>query len=176
MPSIYHVTEPHPTVPRSSRLYSGRGGAGNIAYVPSSSDKTPVIAPRHETTKRFRTGIGGAGNIRPASERPSSTFHDTPQSTNRRFRSGIGGVGNVHQASERAIFSFDEELERLRRSEGDAAPVYHVGRGGSGNAFDRRDSLSSGSAGSLESVSVKGRGSEDRERQRSTGWIGKIFS
>ena len=74
------------------------------------------------------------------------------------------------------MFSFDEELERLRRSEGDVAPVYHVGRGGSGNAFDRRDSLSSGSAGSVGSISTKGRGSEEGERQRSVGWIGKIFS
>ena len=34
------------------------------------------------------------------------------------------------------MFSFDEELERQRLAE---APIYHVGRGGMGNAVDERN-------------------------------------
>ena len=34
------------------------------------------------------------------------------------------------------MFSFDEELERQRLAE---APIYHVGRGGVGNAVDERN-------------------------------------
>ena len=50
---------------------------------------------------------------------------------------------------ERPMFRFDEELQR-ERLKGEQAPVYHVGRGGQGNAVnDRRDS--SGSEGSSRS-------------------------
>jgi len=41
------------------------------------------------------------------------------------------------------MFHFDEELER-QRGNSEAVPVYHVGRGGSGNAVvERRDSSGS---------------------------------
>jgi len=49
------------------------------------------------------------------------------------------------------MFRFDEELER-ERLKGEAAPVYHVGRGGTGNAVNERR----GSSGSEESGSGRG--------------------
>ena len=52
---------------------------------------------------------------------------------------------------ERPMFSFDEELER-ERLKGEQAPVYHVGRGGQGNAVnDRRDSSASEGSSSRSS-------------------------
>jgi hypothetical protein len=45
---------------------------------------------------------------------------------------------------ERCMFHFDEELER-QRGNSEAVPVYHVGRGGSGNAVVERRRDSSGS-------------------------------
>lgn len=52
------------------------------------------------------------------------------------------------------MFRFDEELER-ERVKGEQAPVYHVGRGGQGNAV-RRDSQGSDSDSSRASGSGAG--------------------
>ena len=52
------------------------------------------------------------------------------------------------------MFRFDEELER-ERLKGEAAPVYHVGRGGSGNAVTVRRG-SSGSEDSGRTGSMRG--------------------
>lgn len=67
------------------------------------------------------------------------------------------------------MFRFDEELERERLSE--VAPVYHVGRGGSGNAVKSRDerrrsggSSSSSSGGSDRGGSGSVRGSVEWAR------------
>ena len=47
------------------------------------------------------------------------------------------------------MFSFDEELAKENR---DAVPVYHIGRGGQGNAVkDRRESDASASSKGSES-------------------------
>lgn len=95
------------------------------------------------------TGRGGAGNLSPSQNSPSSSrsSSNSPSSNRSSSRqssqqsySGRGGAGNLHTCSEFAIFSFDEELEiELRRAK-DVAPVFHVGRGGAANViFD--DSL-----------------------------------
>jgi hypothetical protein len=102
----YRVTEPHPSVPSSAYMHSGRGGAGNTFRAPTTTQGSSAWGP------------------------PSAVA--LPVSSNK-FTSGRGGAGNVHNASERAIFSFDEELERQQNREEHAAPVYHIGRGGAGN-------------------------------------------
>ncbi|KKY27318.1 hypothetical protein UCRPC4_g01118 [Phaeomoniella chlamydospora] len=104
----YSVVEPHPT-PSTSYLPTGRGGAGNIV--------------KSSNISNGKNAVGPASRVPLTQRRPSNTFI-----------SGRGGLGNVHPASERAIFSFDEELERQLKFERDLAPVYHTGRGGSGNS------------------------------------------
>lgn len=118
MPSNYRVVEPHPSVPSSTRpaVYTGRGGSGN------------VVSLKNTKTTSSREATGPASLTRLDSRAPSA------------FTSGRGGAGNVHSSSERAMFSFDEELERDLRQ---AAPVYHVGRGGAGNMIYRDDASNS---------------------------------
>ena len=62
----------------------------------------------------------------------------------------------MHNANEeRRMFSFDEELAKQNK---DAVPIYHIGRGGQGNAVKgRRDS----DAGSASSRGSEKRGSLD---------------
>ncbi|KAL9071572.1 MAG: hypothetical protein Q9161_004139 [Pseudevernia consocians] len=77
-----------------------------------------------------------------------------------RYSTGRGGVGNMLGADEeRRMFSFDEEL--AKEGKVGAVPVYHVGRGGQGNAVDegagRRESGGSiGSKGSAAGDGVRG--------------------
>ena len=56
----------------------------------------------------------------------------------------------MHHSKERAMFSFDEELDRIKLAD---APVYHVGRGGYGNSVDDRrgSSVRQGSSSSMTS-------------------------
>ncbi|KAI9849088.1 MAG: hypothetical protein M1837_005318 [Sclerophora amabilis] len=130
----YRVTEPHPSVPTTRYIHTGRGGAGNFTQV----------APRSITPSRTASG--------PASRIPLGSS----SSKSGKFIAGRGGAGNVHLASERAIFSFDEELAQQQLREERRAPVFHVGRGGAGNvaADERRDSFSGSerSRGSIESI------------------------
>ena len=57
----------------------------------------------------------------------------------------------MHAAGEeRRIFSFDEEL--AKEAKAGAVPVYHVGRGGQGNAVDEGRRASGGSVGSKGSA------------------------
>ncbi|KAI4175837.1 MAG: hypothetical protein LQ343_001450 [Gyalolechia ehrenbergii] len=128
MPFSLRLSEPHPTVTSSSRLPTGRGGAGNFTRPPPPSalpSTTTVINPS------------------------SSSIHSSSSSKNNKFITGRGGAGNIHGASgeERPMFKFDEELERERRNS-EAVPIYHVGRGGAGNLINeigtgRRDSSTS---------------------------------
>jgi hypothetical protein len=108
----FHITEPHPSV-RSSYIYSGRGGAGNVTRV----------KPSDITDGRTATGPASRTKLSPP---PSTNF----------FASGRGGAGNMHRQKERAMFSFDEELEQQERLRAQQAPVYHIGRGGAGNLVD----------------------------------------
>ena len=138
----YSITEPHPSVPKSNYIHSGRGGAGNYAQV----------NPQDITSGQAANG--------PVSIRPLKGV-----SPNDYFTTGRGGAGNVHREKERAIFSFDEELERQQRMTEHQAPIYHVGRGGAGNLVDemrpRMESRSSTSSASSA-------GSECNTRERSS--------
>ncbi|KAL8700121.1 MAG: hypothetical protein Q9201_005627 [Fulgogasparrea decipioides] len=124
MPFSLRLSEPHPTTTSSTRLPTGRGGAGNFTRPPP-----PSALP--STTEV----------VHPAS---ASTF-SSASSKHSRFITGRGGAGNAHAASEqRPMFKFDEELEMERRTS-ETVPVYHVGRGGAGNLVNevgigRRDS------------------------------------
>ncbi|CAI6342464.1 unnamed protein product [Periconia digitata] len=107
----YHITEPHPSIPSASTtIYYGRGGAGNKTRITPST-----ITPG------------------PTASGPASRLPLSPPPSNARFLSGRGGAGNVHREKERAMFSFDEELAQQERLRENAAPVYHIGRGGAGN-------------------------------------------
>lgn len=138
----YQITEPHPSIPASNYVHAGRGGAGNITKV----------NPKNVTAGPDATG-------------PASRIALSSPPADAYFTTGRGGAGNVHREKERSIFSFDEELAQQRRVMENAAPVYHIGRGGAGNLVDemhprasRQNSASSTlSAGS--NASQGGRGS-----------------
>jgi len=135
----YTITEPHPSVPATHFYHAGRGGAGNITRV----------NPKNVTNGQTATG-------------PASRVKLTPPPSNSLFTSGRGGAGNVHREKERAMFSFDEELAQQERLREHAAPVYHIGRGGAGNAIDemhprtsRQNSASSNISTDSEKESVR---------------------
>ncbi|KAK4168114.1 hypothetical protein QBC43DRAFT_202549 [Cladorrhinum sp. PSN259] len=122
MPSLYTITEPHPTVAQNSYTHSGRGGAGNFFRAPKTTAPTGVPTP--------------AAVVAPKA------------STTTRFYSGRGGAGNAHSSAERPVLSFDEEFTRAEVRE-KAATISHVGRGGAGNIVsssgshkDKKDSAS----------------------------------
>ncbi|KAF2138555.1 uncharacterized protein K452DRAFT_195860, partial [Aplosporella prunicola CBS 121167] len=123
----FRITEPHPSVPSNhyAFFHSGRGGAGNVTRV-SSKEVTPG----------------------PTATGPASKIKLPAPPTNGTFLGGRGGAGNVHR--EKAIFSFDEELEQQQRLQDHASPVYHIGRGGTGNIVDetRPNPNRKGSSGS----------------------------
>ncbi|KAL8956933.1 MAG: hypothetical protein Q9193_005668 [Seirophora villosa] len=131
-------TVSHPTTTSSTRLPTGRGGAGNFTRPPPPSalpSTTTVVDPS------------------------SSSIHSSNSSKHNKFITGRGGAGNMHCASERPMFKFDEELERERRSS-ETVPVYHVGRGGAGNLIhemdnSRRDSSASERTDSSRSIGRK---------------------
>jgi hypothetical protein len=155
--SAYQVVEPHPSTSTSQpAFHTGRGGAGNVARLNSSSSFT----------------------LGPSASGPSS-ITALDRHVPKTFKTGRGGAGNIHQSSERAIFSFDEELERQMRRESVTAPVYHVGRGGAGNMVygdhqsSRQTSRSeTGSMGSADSNASDGVASRAR-RSLEKSW-GKI--
>lgn len=154
--STYNITEPHPSIPKSKYMHSGRGGAGNFAQV----------NPEEITSGQSATG--------PASIRPLK-----PAAPDSYFTSGRGGAGNLHRERERAIFSFDEELERQRRMTEHQAPIYHVGRGGAGNLIDElrprmgsRSSVSSANSSS-SNFNDRVRGSVDGAWNRIVGSFSK---
>ncbi|CAM1500567.1 Fc.00g097290.m01.CDS01 [Cosmosporella sp. VM-42] len=96
----YIVTEPSPST--TSFVRSGRGGAGNISRV---SNKTHTKSTSHSATatapsRRFFSGIGGAGNVHAASERPALSLDEEFDRAQAREKTntghcGIGGAGNV---------------------------------------------------------------------------------
>lgn len=128
----FHITEPHPSV-KSSYIYSGRGGAGNVVRI-SPTDVTEGA-----------TASGPASRVKLAAP-PTNAFYAT----------GRGGAGNMKR-TERAMFSFDEELQQQERLRAQQAPVYHIGRGGAGNLVDemkprsQRQNSASSDASSVES-------------------------
>ncbi|KAI3542479.1 hypothetical protein CSPX01_06957 [Colletotrichum filicis] len=110
MPSQIFVTEPHPTVAPNTYIYSGRGGFGNIRKAPqvltpatgitTPLKPAPIPTGNGGATRRFYSGIGGAGNRHEAPERPVRTFDEDFDRQEVRDRAavghvGIGGAGNV---------------------------------------------------------------------------------
>lgn len=115
MPACYQVTEPHPSVPNSRYLQTGRGGTGNFS----------LVLPWKITPPTTATGPASRTTLKPSPTRRHS---------------GRGGAGNLqpyYRDAERAIFSFDEELRRDSELLERQAPIFHVGRGGAGNAIAR---------------------------------------
>ncbi|KAK2934735.1 Protein of unknown function DUF3602 [Fusarium oxysporum f. sp. vasinfectum] len=125
----YILTEPSPST--NVFVRSGRGGYGNISR--ASKD----------TTSSTRTVVT-------PSTTPKTTTTTTPS---RRFFSGIGGAGNVHRASEQPSVSLDDEYDRIAARDQMAAG--HVGIGGAGNVFHRKDSDAGSDASDSSSMSSK---------------------
>jgi hypothetical protein len=144
----YLINEPHPSAPRgrsTAYLGSGRGGAGNYA--------------------RYKVEELTVGN---QATGPASRSAISPPPSTQKYTSGRGGMGNTftRQESQRAIFSFDEELAREQKLM-DArakAPVYHTGRGGSGNFVDEMKPSTS-RTNSAASVSSNGSTMSDKARR-----------
>ncbi|KAJ4267600.1 hypothetical protein NW762_003709 [Fusarium torreyae] len=120
-----------------------------------------LTEPSPSTNVYVRSGRGGYGNISRASKDTSSSSRTvlTPSTTtstttpSRRFFSGIGGAGNVHRASEQPSVSLDDEYDRIAARDQMAAG--HVGIGGAGNVFHRKDSDAGSDASSSSSLSSK---------------------
>src|ERR1700761_1750526 len=162
----YHITEPHPSVPASHYMPSGRGGMGNMTHITtktltsSTAASRPVSSTAQATTNhgisRLPTSSSAAAAASGGAAAAGKTITSNSRSTNHNYyAAGRGGAGNMHHAShasERPIFSFDEELERQRRMMQHMAPVYHIGRGGAGNYA----SGGSSEAGSLSRRSSSG--------------------
>lgn len=111
MARIFSVTEPHPSVPKTGGyIGGGRGGAGNYQRYTS----TELTAGPNATGPASRTNL--------------------TKPVRRTIPAGRGGAGNFFHDSEEAIFQFDEEM--LKKREAQAAPVYHIGRGGAANFVD----------------------------------------
>ncbi|KAI8713136.1 hypothetical protein NCS52_01257000 [Fusarium sp. LHS14.1] len=101
-----------------------------------------VTEPSPSTNAYVRSGRGGYGNIKrskDSSHKPSTTSHPVTSATpSRRFFSGIGGAGNAHEASEHLPISLDETYDRIAAR--DHLSAGHVGIGGAGNVYHRKDS------------------------------------
>lgn len=118
MPS-YQITEPHPHV--GTYAYAGRGGAGNAFKAPKTSDAVNAQGPASlfggklpQTSSKFSSGRGGAGNIRNSSERALFSFDE----------------------------ELDRQATRESKAK-ELGAVYSVGRGGAGNYTSSRPETSS---------------------------------
>ncbi|KAJ9156192.1 hypothetical protein NKR23_g1271 [Pleurostoma richardsiae] len=113
MPAMYTITEPHPTVPKNTYTHSGRGGAGNTFRVSATSppagvptrvvSNTPSAAASYQSTGRFYSGRGGAGNAHPAADRPVLSFDEeyargVREQVSTTGHVGRGGAGNTFGA------------------------------------------------------------------------------
>jgi hypothetical protein len=106
----YILTEPSPST--NVFVRSGRGGYGNISRSKQTSSSTTrtVVTPSTTITapapsRRFFSGIGGAGNVHRASEQPSVSLDDEYDRIAARDQMaaghvGIGGAGNVFHRKE----------------------------------------------------------------------------
>lgn len=118
MPS-YKITEPHPHV--GAYTYAGRGGAGNAFKTPKTSEALNAHGPAHlfggqipQTSSKFSSGRGGAGNIHNNSERAPFSFDE----------------------------ELERQATRETRAK-ELGTVYSVGRGGAGNYASIRPQSSS---------------------------------
>ena len=139
----YLLTEafPRPSYP----YHTGRGGAGNVVrkrpQLVNSSNANTINSSDSLNNSTIDPEL--ANCVYPPPRGMSvSTNATRPSQRWKGLSSGRGGFGNLHPASELAMFSFDEELERLNKTQDSIAPVYHVGRGGMGNLARDRASTS----------------------------------
>lgn len=105
----YRVIEPHPSVPHTSRpaLHTARGGAGNVISLKNTktTDSQTATGPASLTRldsnvpSTFKSGRGGAGNVRSSSERAIFSFDEELERELRRaapvYHVGRGGAGNM---------------------------------------------------------------------------------
>ncbi|KAF4212298.1 hypothetical protein CNMCM8980_001071 [Aspergillus fumigatiaffinis] len=105
----YRVIEPHPSVPHTSRpaLHTARGGAGNVISLKNTktTDSRTATGPASLTRldsnvpSTFKSGRGGAGNVRSSSERAIFSFDEELERELRRaapvYHVGRGGAGNM---------------------------------------------------------------------------------
>ncbi|KAI9162997.1 hypothetical protein HJFPF1_04593 [Paramyrothecium foliicola] len=111
MTGNYIITESSPST--TTYMRSGRGGMGNTfratpttvrSSVPSTSAQPSLSSSSSSAAapQRFFSGIGGAGNIHSASERPALSLDDDFRRAAARDAApvgytGIGGWGNVYR-------------------------------------------------------------------------------
>ncbi|EMC92134.1 hypothetical protein BAUCODRAFT_27483 [Baudoinia panamericana UAMH 10762] len=145
------VTEPHPSVVRSSGyIGSGRGGAGNYRLYSS------------ETLTNGPNATGPAARV------------SLTKPFKRTVLAGRGGAGNRVTEHDEQIFQFDEDMLKRRES---AAPIYHVGRGGAANWVDETtlNPRTERTASTDSRASVKSDGSASSSVRRSMeGALGRL--
>jgi len=149
--SKYCIAEPHPSVPSSRYIYSGRGGAGNVSHV---NTKTLTAGP-DASGPASRASLSSKSTAASAKNLASHVSHVQ----NSYFPTGRGGAGNMYSQShfsERPMFSFDEELERQRHIQEQMAPHYLVGRGGAGNAYGSASSTTTDPERRSSATSTRG--------------------
>ncbi|CAG9947441.1 unnamed protein product [Clonostachys rosea f. rosea IK726] len=100
MTNNYVVTEGAPSA--TTYMRCGRGGAGNTYRVSSSSASRSSAPSAQAPARRFFSGVGGAGNVHEASERPTVSLDDevrrlAAQEDQSIGHCGIGGAGNVYR-------------------------------------------------------------------------------
>lgn len=191
MPSI-HILEPHPSVPKRNThvLSSGIGGAGNYhTYAPTLFTHGPEATGPAFASRRPP----------PPNVLTSSTTTSTPKQPKIRM-SGRGGAGNARPTTIHRPFDLEADLRRAEQREAEreerrrlslaivptaasarrSSSVYHVGRGGAGNAFDEDEEVTrfrrqAGKGGDGGSVSSAGSGSTAGSG-RWDGRLSRMFS
>ena len=138
MESTYRLSEPIAD-PAKPCVYTGRGGAGNMTR------DWPSTSFTHHTTYKNLCFLQSQEPYPPPSNLSSTA---TRPSQRKAYTFGRGGFGNSHPASEAAMFSFDEELDRVRKAAETMVPVYHIGRGGQGNTVYSLESSTRNSSAS----------------------------
>jgi Protein of unknown function (DUF3602) len=137
-----------------SMISSGRGGAGNMQkhqLPPTSTLPASKTSPALPAQQRGPLSSIHANSSESSLDDAASTrSHETDRTTVSSWRNpfgasytptpppqppkssfGRGGAGNSFPAWQCALFAFDEELERTGTQ--NVAPIYYIGRGGSGN-------------------------------------------
>ncbi|EGY13612.1 hypothetical protein HYQ45_005188 [Verticillium longisporum] len=147
------VTTPRPTAAPNTRIHTGRGGAGNTfraapsktsssspvsgsaaasasapAAASSAGPSTARTAGPSSSTRRFYSGIGGAGNVHAAGERPAVSFEEEIARARAREKSGVGRVGIGGAGN---IFRRKKKEEEQQQGHGDQASRIEGERKGS---------------------------------------------
>ena len=107
MSSNLVISTPRPSLAPNAYTHSGRGGAGNTYRVSSKEPSQPSSTTASSSSssskpRRFYSGVGGAGNVHAADERPPPGLNLDEEIARARarersgyVRSGIGGAGNI---------------------------------------------------------------------------------